>query len=211
MHCECEDCDRCLPLRQKPELYGRIETHPGTCGFYDRFEDRNRCFECHHYCGKRVEYTDSEREQLLGGYRLNSVVDHFMTEMNEGRFGEGALTPEVIAVVSNLTQDIVYELEKRYDEGTTPIATLLEELGVMPAAVAPETQLIVSTQDNDAQEQIGESEGGVQVLCKMKHMSLLAKVLLLRMKAIKILTLYKTKMLFLMRIGLKFWPTGKCS
>ena len=57
--------------------------------------------------------------------------------MSEGRFGEGALTPEVIAVVSNLTQDIVYELEKRYDEGTTPIATLLEELGVIPASVAP--------------------------------------------------------------------------
>ena len=137
MHCECVDCDRCLPLRQKPELYGRIETHPGTCGFYDRLKDRNRCFECHHYCGERVEYTDSEREELLGGYRLNSVVDHFMTEMSEGRFGEGALTPEVIAVVSNLTQDIVYELEKRYDEGTTPIATLLEELGVLPSSVTP--------------------------------------------------------------------------
>ena len=137
MHCECVDCDRCLPLRQKPELYGRIETHPGTCGFYDRLKDRNRCFECHHYCGERVEYTDSEREKLLGGYRLNSVVDHFMTEMSEGRCGEGALTPEVIAVVSNLTQDIVYELEKRYDEGTTPIATLLEELGVLPSSVTP--------------------------------------------------------------------------
>ena len=58
--------------------------------------------------------------------------------MSQGRFGEGALSPEVIAVVSNLTQDIVYELEKRYEEGTTPIATLLEELGVIPASVAPE-------------------------------------------------------------------------
>ena len=115
----------------------RIEFHPGTCGFYDRVEERNRCFECYHYCGKRVEYTDSEREQLLGGYRLNAVVDHFMTEMSQGHFGEGALTPEVIAVVSNLTQDIVYELEKRYDEGTTPIPTLLEELWVIPTSVAP--------------------------------------------------------------------------
>ena len=136
-HCECEDCDRCLPLRQDPELMERIEFHPGTCGFYDRYEKRNRCFECHHYCGERVEYTDSEREQLLGGYRLNAAVEHFLTEMSQGNFGVGAFTPEVIAVVSNLTQDIVYELKKRYDEGTTPIARLLEELGVIPASVAP--------------------------------------------------------------------------
>ena len=115
-YCECEDCDRCLPLRQDPELMERIEFHPGTCGFYDRYEKRNRCFECHNYCGERVEYTDSEREQLLGGYRLNAAVEHFMTEMSQGNFGEGAFTPEVIAVVSNLTQDIVYELKKRYDE-----------------------------------------------------------------------------------------------
>ena len=27
----------------KPELMGRIEYTPGTCGFYDRLEERNRC------------------------------------------------------------------------------------------------------------------------------------------------------------------------
>ena len=83
-------------------------------------------FECQNYCGERVEYTDPEREQLLYGFRLNDVVDHFMTELSQGRFGEGALTPEVIAVMPNLTQNIVYELERCYDKGTTPIAALLQ-------------------------------------------------------------------------------------
>ena len=82
-------------------------------------------------------YCDLEREQLFGGYKLNAKVDHFMTDLSRVRFGEGALTPGVLAVVHNVTQDIVYELERCYDEGTTPmIATLLKELGVISASVA---------------------------------------------------------------------------
>jgi len=51
--------------------------------------------------------TDCEREGILGGYRLNPVVEEFMLEMHNGHYGVGALTPEVVATVQKITQDMV--------------------------------------------------------------------------------------------------------
>jgi hypothetical protein len=75
--------------------------------------------------------TDCEREGILGGYRLNPVVEEFMLEMHNGHYGVGALTPEVVAAVQKITQDMVYELKSRYSNGAGPLmATLLQKFGV---------------------------------------------------------------------------------
>jgi hypothetical protein len=74
---------------------------------------------------------DCEREGILGGYRLNPVVKEFMLEMHNGHYGVGVLTPAVIAAVRIITQDMVYELKCRYNNGAGPsMATLLQKLGV---------------------------------------------------------------------------------
>ena len=133
MMCECDECEFC-PRRSRARVNivrGLIFFHAGTCGFYDRAAGKNRCFECHHRCGGRLNMTDCEREGILGGYRLNPVVEEFMLEMHNGHYGVGALTPEVVAAVQKITQDMVYELKSRYSNGAGPLmATLLQKLGV---------------------------------------------------------------------------------
>ena len=115
MMCECDECEFC-PRRSRARVNivrGLIFFHAGTCGFYDRAAGKNRCFECHHRCGGRLHMTDCEREGILGGYRLNPVVEEFMLEMHNGHYGVGALTPEVVATVQKITQDMMYELKSR--------------------------------------------------------------------------------------------------
>jgi hypothetical protein len=69
-----------------------------------------------------------ERVFLAVGYRLNPVVEEFMLEMHNRHYGVGALTPEVVAAVQKITQDMVYELKSRYSNGAGPLmATLLQK------------------------------------------------------------------------------------
>jgi hypothetical protein len=132
MMCDCVEYEFC-PLMSKGarEQKGLIFFHPGTCGFYDRAAGINQCFQCHHTCGGRRNMTDCERDGILGGYRLNPVVEEFMLQMHHnGHYGVGALTPEFVAAVRTITQEMVYELKSRYNNGAGPsMATLLRKLG----------------------------------------------------------------------------------